>query len=125
MTIALTLHLEFYNNFRPCILAVSSSGEPYGKLSVNLPDFDIEPNQFFAKTYSENSYWVEEVLKQYPHRFELVIDKGFHHNGIYFPLYQLTDLYIASEFEKTYNAKSDIYEASQPLWNLYEKYCAV
>ena len=121
----LSIRLDFYNiNNRVCLIA-DQGREPYGKITANLPDFDLEPNEFFVKTYSENAGWAEPLLKQHPNLFQEQSDKGVMFNGLYFPCYKLTNKFIAEEFEKTYNSRSDIYEAPQPLWDLYGKYCEV
>lgn len=45
------------------ILAKCTSGEPWGKLTVNLPDAPILPeNHYYIKTGSENS-WVKQLIK--------------------------------------------------------------
>jgi hypothetical protein len=121
----LTIQLNFYdNNHRVCLSAFQGM-ERYGKISVNLPQFDIEPNQFFVKTYSENASWALPLLRQHPDLFQPVVSGNRLVTVLFFPLYELTNKFIAEEFEKTYNAKSDIYDAPQPLWDLYAKYCEV
>jgi hypothetical protein len=122
---SLTIRIDFYNvNNRICLVAYQGH-EPYGKISVNLPDLDLEPNEFFVKMYSENSPWVKHLLNQHTDLFHCQSGKGVMFNGLYFPVYKLTNKFIAEEFEKTYNPRSDIYEAPQPLWDLYAKYCEV
>lgn len=123
MNTNLTIRLDFYNvNNRPCLIA-DQGREQYGKITANLLQSDIEPNEFFVKTYSENAHWALQLLKQHPNLFHCQYGKGVMLNGLYFPLYKLTNKFIAEEFEKTYNPRSDIYDAPQPLWDLYAKYC--
>ena len=122
---SLTIRLEFYlYPFRPCLVAYQGQ-EQYGKISANLPDLDLEPNEFFVKTYSENAGWAEPFLVQHPDLFHCQFGKGVMFNGLYFPVYKLTNKFIAEEFEKTYDPRSDIYNAAPPLWDLYAKYCEV
>ena len=122
---SLTIHLNFYDtNHRVCLSAFQGM-ERYGKISANLPDLDLEPNEFFVKTYSENAGWAEPLLKQHPDLFHCQFGQGVMLNGLYFPVYKLTNKFIAEEFEKAYDPPSDIYNAPPPLWDLYAKYCEV
>jgi len=124
---SLTIQLEFYDSNGRVALVAYQGMERYGKITTNLLQFrfDIEPNQFFVKTYSENASWAWPLLKANPDLFTHVESGDRMVNGLHFPLCQLTNKFIAEEFEKTYNTKSDIYEAPQPLWDLYAKYCEV
>jgi hypothetical protein len=122
---SLSVQLEFYDSNGRVALVAYQGMERYGKITTNLLQFDIEPNEFFVKTYSENTGWALPLLQQHLDLFHCQFGKGVMYNGLYFPVYNLTNKFIAEEFEKTYNAKSDVYDAPQPLWNLYEKYCVV
>jgi len=122
---SLTIRLEFYDSNGRVALVAYQGMEQYGKITANLPNLDLEPNEFFVKTYSENASWAEPLLEQHPDLFHVQFGKGVMFNGLYFPVYKLTNKFIAEEFEKTYNPRSDIYEAPQPLWDLYGKYCEV
>ena len=119
----LTLSLKFYDNFRPCIVASRPSGEPYGKISINLPDKFLPANQFFAKTYSENEGWARQALDYHPEWFTDLKRSTFLPHGGIAPVYELTNRFIEEQFELTYDSKSDIYCADEPLWNLYKLYC--
>jgi hypothetical protein len=45
---------KYVDNGRIAVIAESTQGEPYGVLSVNLPDESLCDYEFFAKNYSEN-----------------------------------------------------------------------
>jgi hypothetical protein len=128
-TLSLTLSLKFYDNFRPCIVALTNNNPPlpevYGKISINIPDKFLPPNQFFVKTYSENQDWARQALEAHPEWFTDTKRAAFLPHGGIAPVYELTNRFIAEQFELTYNAKSDIYEAEEPLWELYKLYCEV
>jgi hypothetical protein len=49
-----TLECAKYDNGRLAIRAMAEDGIPYAVLTVNLPDADLEPGEFFVKTWSEN-----------------------------------------------------------------------
>lgn len=53
-----------YNDGNLAINLTDSFGSPLAKLSVNLPDnaYLLSENQFFAKTYSENSEIAKDAL---------------------------------------------------------------
>jgi hypothetical protein len=114
--------LEFYqSNDRPAIIVFEKSNpnEVFGRLTSNLPQANLQDNQIALKTYSENLSWWEGAIN--PKYFKLTHDSHFQ-GWICFPIYTLTPLFIKEQFEKTYNRKTDIYEAPQPLWNLVNKY---
>src|SRR5690606_17115617 len=100
-----------------CIL-VYLDGELLGKLSSYVPT-RLEPNEFCAKTYSENASWAPEVLAL-PHFIDTgeVVITG----DVTWPIYELSLEFINEQFEATYNPRTDIYEAPKFLWSLYEKY---
>src|SRR5690606_22890543 len=113
-----TFKLDQYKvNGAVCVLAYLD-GELLGKLSSYVPT-RLEPNEFAAKTYSENASWAPEVLAL-PH----FIDTGevVVASDVTWPIYKLSSEFIKEQFEATYNKSSDIYEAPQFLWSLYEKY---
>ena len=49
-----------YHNGRPAIQLVTiSDGEPFGTLTCNIPEYNLEENEILVKTWSEN----EEMAK--------------------------------------------------------------
>lgn len=126
----LQLDLQFYFDHpspghtsfrRPCIVAYSAL-EPYGKISVNLPEHNLAPNQFFAKIYSENRDWAEALLELHSNWFHPV-PSCVYKNDLAFPVYEITPEFINLQFEKTYNRSTDIFEAPDHLWALHTLYC--
>lgn len=113
--------LEFYNNFRPCLVVVKDE-EVFGKLSINVVKADLPPDEFILKTYSENVFWAQDLVDRYPDWF-IPTGKTYKLGYSVCPIYRLSAEYISQEFEKTYNRRTDIYEASTPLWNLYHEIC--
>ena len=47
--------------------------QPFGKLTLNDPDADLEDDEIVVKEYSENASWVPQVLANLPEHF---IDTG-------------------------------------------------
>jgi hypothetical protein len=47
-----------YASGRKAFFAQTAEGEPFGAISVNLPELPLDENEFFAKTWGEN-----EVLR--------------------------------------------------------------
>ncbi len=115
------IRLEFYKNFRPCLLAMKGD-EVFGKLSTNVLSAPIPRNEFILKTYSENVFWAKDLIDKHPEWF--INTNNVYKVGLsYCPIYRLSPVYVNLEFEKTYNPRTDIYEASPPLWNLYHETC--
>lgn len=51
----LTVRFDKYkSNNRVCVLLGAKNGEPYGILSINVPDAPLADNEFIVKGYSEN-----------------------------------------------------------------------
>lgn len=50
-----------YRNGTPAIQLTSALGEPYGTVSINLPELAgrLREDEFFVKTYSENRLLIE------------------------------------------------------------------
>lgn len=46
-----------------------SNGAPYGRISVNVPDFNLSQSEIIVKTYSEN-VWVPQLLELMPDVFQ-------------------------------------------------------
>jgi uncharacterized protein (DUF2141 family) len=54
------LFLAQYANGSPAVVAsVAATGEPFGKLSVNLVDEQLEEGEIAIKTYAENKAFAE------------------------------------------------------------------
>jgi hypothetical protein len=69
---AIKIVFDKYANRKPpriCVKLQALNGEPYGILSVNVPDVDnIELDEFVVKNYSENTGL--DDLSRYGGRFE-------------------------------------------------------
>jgi hypothetical protein len=48
---------------RMALKVVSETGEPYGVLTVNLPERELSDDELFVKTYDENARIAAAVLK--------------------------------------------------------------
>jgi hypothetical protein len=60
----INLHCTFYtNNSRLAIQATCDDGEPFGVLTVNLPDQNLGEREIFVKTWSENEEFSKQVMK--------------------------------------------------------------
>lgn len=57
-----------YTNGRRAIEAVCDEGA-FGMLTVNLPEADLADDEVCIKVWSENSYWVPQVLAQLKDKF--------------------------------------------------------
>lgn len=57
-----TLHCGYYSNGRLAIQANCDDG-PYGKLTVNLPDDTVGPNEIFVRTTEENEHLAKAAMK--------------------------------------------------------------
>jgi hypothetical protein len=119
----LTYKLDQYNVGKNiCITAYLPDGEPYSKLTINLPEesHHLLPGEFFAKTYSENAHWYKFALAS--GNFEDTgrsITKHFDTHSVHYPIWKVTESFIKPLFESTYNSRSDIYDAPQYLFDLY------
>lgn len=120
-----TIHLDQYtDNNALAVIVKDQNGGIYGRLSVNDPLVELEPNEFLAKVYSENERWAEHLLKT--SNFEslgVVYTKHFPSHSVEFPIYRVTPELISSLFEQTYNPRTDIYEAPPFLFDLHADYC--
>lgn len=67
----INLFKDKYENGNTALIAYTDIGEPFGKVSVNFPESLLSENEIFVKTYSENSGWVHELIKQ-----EVIVPKG-------------------------------------------------
>lgn len=60
-----------YENGRTAIFADDQAdGDRYGTLTANIPEAEIRENEIIVKTWSENSFWPQQVLKQLPNVFQ-------------------------------------------------------
>ena len=46
---------KYRSNDRVCVLLGAYNGEPYGILSVNIPEVPLNKDEFIVKNYSENT----------------------------------------------------------------------
>ena len=66
----IVLEKHNYGNDRIAITASCTDGEPWGTLTVNMPEIHLDDDEIIVKDYSENSEWVPQVIKQLPELFE-------------------------------------------------------
>lgn len=58
------LQCHHYENGRLAITAIDIfDNAPFGVLTINMPDEKLEENEICVKTWSENEYWVPQVLE--------------------------------------------------------------
>jgi hypothetical protein len=121
-----TYKLDFYARTRtPCILVYHRDypGELYGKLSISPSTTDphrlLRDNEFVVKVYSENESWHREALKP---EFFKPTGHSIQLPYTLCPIYTITPKFIADQFDQTYNSHTDIFDAPDLLWSLYEKY---
>lgn len=67
-------HLELvnhtYNNGRKAIEAKDAmSLENFGMITVNIPEAELADDEVCIKVWSENSYWVPQILAQLKDKF--------------------------------------------------------
>ena len=58
------MKLHQYGNGRPAIQLIDQIGCPFGMLTVNIPDIELEENEFCVKDWSENEVLVGAVMEQ-------------------------------------------------------------
>jgi hypothetical protein len=70
-TVTLRLVCHTYNhNGRIAIQAVDNqTDEPFGMVSVNIPDVCLESDEVCIKDWSENAMWVPQVLAELKDKF--------------------------------------------------------
>ena len=62
--LALTIVEQIYEiNKRIAISVVTKGGNPYARISVNIPELSLDEGEFFVKTWSEN-YDIVKVVKK-------------------------------------------------------------
>lgn len=67
----ISLDVGRYGNDRVAISAIDEEdGDMFGRLTVNLPEEELGPDEIFVKTWSENKEWVPQVLAAMPHVFQ-------------------------------------------------------
>jgi hypothetical protein len=60
-----------YPNGRIAIAAIDlDDDEPWGTLSVNVPDAPLYEDEIIIKNYSENHVWAMKVVEAFPEMFE-------------------------------------------------------
>ena len=70
-SLTLILMAGRYRGGRLAIESYELSGEPWGVLTVNLPEArDLAADEIIVKTWSENEIWVPQLLTVLPHVFE-------------------------------------------------------
>ena len=72
----LHLHEDHYQNGRVAIVANTEDGDMFGRLTVNIPDSPQRDGEIFVKTWSENKYWVPQVLIGLPEIFRNTGEKA-------------------------------------------------
>lgn len=87
--IDLVLQVTRYdNNHRICIRAIDEKdGAPWGTLTTNIPEEEINPDQMLVKTYSENASWVPQVLAAFPQNF-ILTQRVIHSGFVQIPVYK-------------------------------------
>ena len=67
-TLTLVEH-RYTDNDRLAIQAVCEDGEPFGMITVNLPEAVLADDEICVKVWSENSMWVPQLLAQLKDKF--------------------------------------------------------
>lgn len=58
------IQVKQYSNGRPAIVLLDfEDGSPYAVATVNLPELNLEDNQTFVKSYSENAGMLDFLVK--------------------------------------------------------------
>jgi len=58
------IQVKQYSNGRPALVLLDfEDGSPYAVATVNLPELNLEDNQTFVKSYSENAGMLEFLVK--------------------------------------------------------------
>ena len=60
---------RYTDNGRLAIQAVCDDEEVFGMLTVNIPEANLADDEVCIKVWSENSYWVPQVLAQLKDKF--------------------------------------------------------
>lgn len=88
------VHLELvdhkYENGRRAIEARDAMTlEHFGMVTVNIPEADLETDEACIKVWSENSYWVPQILSALKDRF-VPTGREVHTGYVSAPVYRLT-----------------------------------
>lgn len=59
----LTLAKTKYHNDRIAIVVIDSKAEPYARLTVNLPDEHLEPDEIFVRQLDSNQEIIPPILR--------------------------------------------------------------
>lgn len=62
------VHQTYSDNGRLAIQAYDHEGL-FGTITVNIPEADLEEDEVCVKVWSENAYWVPQILEQLKDRF--------------------------------------------------------
>lgn len=60
---------KYTDNGRRAIQAVCDDEEVFGMLTVNIPEAELAEDEICVKVWSENSYWVPQILSTLKDRF--------------------------------------------------------
>lgn len=67
----LLLQVLVYGNGRVAIQAIYGNyGEPFGMLTINCPEIELQEDEIIVKNYGENEHWVPQVLENLKQHFE-------------------------------------------------------
>ena len=122
----LRINLDFYANTNHIALIAIDPviQEAYGKITTHVPGVQLEDNEFIVKTYAENDPWAHDFVKEHPEWFLPTGKSAQVGPWSSCPIYRVTKLFINEQFEYSYNKRSDMYDAHEYLWSLYDKYCS-
>jgi hypothetical protein len=56
------LEIGYYSDGKPRIRVVEEDGSPYGVLTINIPEVDLEEDEILVKTWSENTPMADTIL---------------------------------------------------------------
>lgn len=87
-TVNLELVAREYQGGRIAIQAIDLSDHcPFGTLTVNVPEVELEEDEIIVKTYSENEGWVPQVLENLKEHFAPT-GKGVSLGHVTVPIYK-------------------------------------
>jgi hypothetical protein len=67
----LSIQVLKYGNGRIAIQAIDLiDNSPFGMITINIPEIELEQDEIIVKTYSENTHWVPQVLENLKQHFE-------------------------------------------------------
>jgi hypothetical protein len=84
----LSFQVLAYGNGRIAIQAIDfNEGDPFGMVTLNIPEVELEQDEVIAKTYSENAHWVPQVLENLKQHFEPT-GKTIDYGNVLLPIYK-------------------------------------